>query len=76
MTETDLRRVTRDIAHADPQSAAAVAFAAIARLGDIGSEAGAFLQLLVPRDADAPLSREWRTGFMLVCIADAGENAA
>lgn len=63
MTERDLMLVEAQIGEANALAAAAIAFAAICRIGEIGREAGEeFKRLARGADDDGDLSMQWTEG--------------
>lgn len=63
MKEDQLQRVERELINADAKAAAAVAFAAISRIGELGRDAGeAFATLAEGADTDPDLESNWIEG--------------
>lgn len=63
MDEKQLQNVERQLGEADAKTAAAVAFAAIIRIGELGREAGdAFAEIAKGASDDADISDNWDEG--------------
>ncbi len=69
MTESDLIQAERDIERADARTAAAIATAAVMRIGQLGPEGGTAFADLVEGFAGDPDVPEWQRGATMVASA-------